>query len=77
MELTSDCARFIIYSNGTTYDNKLKQTVPISMSAGPARYAKFSVNITLNGNTDRIRNTTLTAKKVEPTKLLQVKQTKV
>jgi hypothetical protein len=54
MQVQSDCERFTVHSNGTAYDHKLKQFVPISMSAGPARYAKFSVNITIAGNMDRV-----------------------
>jgi hypothetical protein len=50
----SDCGRFTLYEDGTVYDSKRSRYVPISMSHGPAKYARFSCEIVVNGQRDRV-----------------------
>ena len=54
ISVNSDCGRFILYDNGTAYDLQKKRYVTISMTHGQAKYARFSVPITINTYTNRV-----------------------
>jgi len=54
IRVNSDCGRFILYDNGTAYDLQKKRYVPISMTHGQSKYARFSAPITINSYTNRV-----------------------